>query len=419
MKRLLGIALCGAAPLFFILAFARHETALAMPMFARKYGVSCATCHTTPPRLNQTGYRFRAAGFRMPEEIGKADETPFEILNYVSARVQVRAEAGRSRSGTATDTRHLFLLQVLELYPLTGAWGRHFSSDIKLTFAPTSSLVTPIENAYVKFNDGNEKRFLSARVGIFHPYDGYGAADSPATISRPFFQTAPANLNQTTFFTTWGFDQLGGEVGFDYGRTSVRAALLNGVVLSRDGTRLRASAAQGGPLTKPSAGPGHDSPDFQLFVNQALAREGGGLALHYYHGNLALPVADTGDFFRNEFDRTEVYASYPVAKRLHLFTGYERGRDRTAAGGRFSSTGAFAEASVPVSKLSAAGARYDWFDPAREMADNELRGVTAYVNAWFYSQLRVVAEYQHRETKHGAAPSREDDTFQVRFIYIK
>jgi hypothetical protein len=41
------------------------------------------------------------------------------------------------------------------------------------------------------------------------------------------------------------------------------------------------------------------------------------------------------------------------------------------------------------------------------------------VNAWFYSQLRVVAEYQHRETRRGAAPPREDDTFQVRFIYIK
>jgi hypothetical protein len=194
----------------------------------------------------------------MPDEIGRADETPFDILNYFSARVQVRAEAGRAEAGAQ--------------------------------------------------------------------------ADGPATISRPLFQTTPANLNQTTFFTTWGFDELGGEIGFDYDRTSVRAALLNGVVLSRDGNQLRASAAQGGPLTKPSAGPGHDAPDFQLFVNHSLAREGGGLSLHYYHGNLALPVSGIGLFFRNEFDRTGVYASYPAAKRLHLFAGYERGRDRTAAG---------------------------------------------------------------------------------------
>ena len=42
----------------------------ALPMFARRYGVGCSTCHTSAPRLNETGYQFRAAGFRMPNEIG-------------------------------------------------------------------------------------------------------------------------------------------------------------------------------------------------------------------------------------------------------------------------------------------------------------------------------------------------------------
>jgi hypothetical protein len=124
--------------------------------------VACSTCHTTPPRLNQTGYRSRAAGFRMPEAIGKEDTAPFDILNYISARVQFRAGLGRSRGDPAASTRHLFLLQALELYPLTGAWGKYFSSNINLTFAPVSSLVTPIENAYVKFNAGNEKRSVDA-----------------------------------------------------------------------------------------------------------------------------------------------------------------------------------------------------------------------------------------------------------------
>lgn len=105
MKRLRGIVLSGVAAVLFTLA--RPGAVPAMPMFARKYGVSCSACHTTPPRLNQTGYRFRAAGFRMSEEIGKADETPFDILDYVSARVEVRAEAGRSRVGAQADTRHL------------------------------------------------------------------------------------------------------------------------------------------------------------------------------------------------------------------------------------------------------------------------------------------------------------------------
>ena len=44
-----------------------------IPAFARKLNVSCNHCHTTIPRLNRTGYRFRAAGFRLPEDIGTAE----------------------------------------------------------------------------------------------------------------------------------------------------------------------------------------------------------------------------------------------------------------------------------------------------------------------------------------------------------
>ena len=391
----------------------------ALPMFARKYGISCSSCHTTAPRLNETGYRFRAAGFRMPYEIGRDSEEPFDIYNYLSARIQVRTDVTRSRSGSLTSTKHQTLVQALEIYPFTGAWGKYFSSNIKLTFSPVASPAVAVENLYAKVNTGNERRFFGGRVGIFHPYDGYGAADNPATISRPFFQTNPANLNQSTFFQTWGFDQAGGEIGFDYRRTSIRAALLNGIVVSKEGDKFTAIAAQGVGLTKPSAGPTHRAPDFQLFVNHALHSEDGALSFHYYHGNLALPVTGTPSFFRNSFDRAAVYASYPVMKRLHLFTGYQRGRDHTASGATFSSVGAFGEASVPIQGMTAAGVRYDWFDPARQKAKNDLAGVTVYVNAWFFDQLRIVAEYQHKRTKRESEPVQEDDAFQIRIIYIK
>src|SRR5215510_591284 len=135
-----------------------------MPMFARKYGVPCTTCHTTAPRLNETGYRFRAAGFRMPEEIGRRSEEPFDIFDYLSARVQFRTSAVRSKVGPLTKTDHLTLLQAFEIYPFTGAWGKHFSSNIKVTFAPVSSPAVAIENLYGKFNAGGPRRFLSARV---------------------------------------------------------------------------------------------------------------------------------------------------------------------------------------------------------------------------------------------------------------
>ncbi len=419
MGRLLRVAAIAGAAILFPVAPIHPTSTQALPMFARKYGLPCSSCHTSPPRLNEAGYAFREAGFRMPEEIGSVTEEPFDIFDYISARIQLRADEGRSKVGSQTSSKHEFLVQALEFYPFTGSWGKYFSSNIKVTFAPVGSPAVAIENAYAKVNNGNENRSVAGRVGIFHPYDGYGASDNPATISRPFFQTNPANFEQSTFFRTWGFDQAGAEIGLDYHRTSIRFALLNGLVLSKEDGKFVATAAQGGPLTKPSAGPNHHGPDFQVFVNHVLHPGGGGVSFHYYHGNLALPMSGNEKFFRNYFDRAAVYGSYPVAKRLHLFAGYQRGRDRRATGATFSSAGAFAEVSVPIHKLTEAGVRYDWFDPALTKQDNSQRGTTAYVNVWFYSQLRIVAEYQHKATRLQPATTQKDDVFQVRIIYIK
>jgi hypothetical protein len=352
----------------------------------------------------------------MPEEIGREPEESFDIFDYLSARVQFRTGATRSRVGSLTTVNHQTLFQALEIYPFTGAWGKYFSSDIKVTFAPVSSPPVAIENLYGKFNVGSRRRFFSSRVGFFHPYDGYGAADSPATISRPLFQTTPANLNQSTFFQTWGFDEGGAEIGFDSGHTSIRAAVLSGLVINKQGDVFIATA---GALAKPSAGPTYGAPDFQLFVNQVLDPDGGGLSFHYYHGNLALPVTGTPGFFRNDFDRVAIYSSYPVMKRLQLSGAYQYGRDHTSSHATFSSTGTFAEAAVPIKGMTTAGIRYDWFDPARPKANNEISAVTTYLNAWFFSQLRIVTEYQHKRTKRESAPLQTDDAFQIRVIYIK
>src|SRR5438270_7784177 len=40
--------------------------ASAIPVFARKYGTSCQTCHTVYPKLTPFGEAFRRNGFRFP-----------------------------------------------------------------------------------------------------------------------------------------------------------------------------------------------------------------------------------------------------------------------------------------------------------------------------------------------------------------
>lgn len=49
-----------------ILFLSREPSAHAIPSFARKYGTSCLTCHTTYPKLNPFGEAFRRNGFRFP-----------------------------------------------------------------------------------------------------------------------------------------------------------------------------------------------------------------------------------------------------------------------------------------------------------------------------------------------------------------
>jgi hypothetical protein len=390
----------------------------AMPMFARKLGVECSLCHTTIPRLTEMGYRFRAAGFRLPEDIGKPETDKFNVADYFSGRIQARYDASRTKTGPVSSHRSQLRFEELTLYPMTGSFGKYFSSLVELSFAPEEP--AEVENAYVRLDKGTEARFFEGRFGIFHPFEGYGASDRPIALSRPYFQTNPANLNQTTFFKPWGFDQAGVEAGVSAGRTSFRATVFNGLVVREEDGSLLAFAAQGGPISKPGGLASSNTVDFQLFANQILHPDGGGVSAYYYHGRLDLPIGGSlDDTFQNSFDRFALYGAYPVVPKLHLLAAFQTGRDDVLTGGRFTSRGAFAEATVPLHEYATAGVRYDWFDPATSKASNELRGVFGFLSLPFQNGLQFIAEYQHKNTKRGASPDRNDNIFQVRFIFIQ
>ena len=92
MRGLLAIAL--------VLALA--EPAQAIPAFARRYGVPCATCHSAITRRNEFGDAFRKAGYRWPglvdEEAGTAPivqaVTPLAIGQERSIRLIDEVVAG-------------------------------------------------------------------------------------------------------------------------------------------------------------------------------------------------------------------------------------------------------------------------------------------------------------------------------------
>ena len=388
---------------------APHD-ASAMPNFARKLGVPCQTCHTQIPALNETGYKFRAAGFRLPEMIGKPQEKNFELGDYFAGRLQARYDTQVTNQpngapgpnllpsgapGPRTTTNALSF-QEFTLYPLTGSWGKYFGSLAELSTSPED--VFEIENAYARVVFGNADRFFTARAGIFHPWEGFGASDRPYSNARTLFQTNGLSAGGKAIpyvFQPWGLDEAGLEIGGDIKKLSLRVALLNGTILrwEDESQAFLPFPAQTGPwkganqavaaLGKPANSAAHSTPDFSANATYILHSNGGGISLLYYRGNVSTPsvcindpdpitglstgftkigaTPPTGttidgknqtcagslvDFseratqFRNNFDRFAAYASYPIGKRFLPMAGFNYGRDDTPLTYDLSGTGA-------------------------------------------------------------------------------
>ena len=312
--------------------------------------------------------------------------------------------------------RNRFNLFAAEAYAFYGPWGKHLSSNLKATVWPDKSEETEGHLRFegnIKATFGGADRFYELRAGVPHPMEGFGASDVAIGDTRPYFQEHPAKSEQSTFFTPWNFHQLGATFGYYQGRTSVRAYLLGGVRLHEDHGRLEPFGRKE-PFTRAILEARHPSPDFQLFINRILHHEGGAVSFYYYRGNVTLPIIETNKTFQNYFDRIAFYGSYPVARRLTLFGGVMRGSDDLATGGRFSSLGAYAEATTPViNDLTHAGVRFDWCDPARNKSRNEVKGVTVFVNAWARDMFRFVGEYRRFDLKQESAATRRDHAFHL------
>ena len=328
-----------------------------MPLFARKLGVHARPAIRRRQDSTKRAISFAPRAIGCPRRSGRAEKKkPFNFFDYNGVRLQARYDATRARTGEDAPHNNNFNLFAAELYAFTGAWGKYLSSNIKATIYPEKSYDTEDHlrvEGNIKATVGNEKRFFEVRAGVPHPMEGFGASDVGITNTRPYMQENAANFNQTTFFTPWNFHQSGVTFGYYEGRTAVRALLLSGIRL-HDSDHALEPFGRREPFTNSLPLSKHSGVDFQLLVNRILNFNGGAVTLYYYHGNMNIPIINPdGTFqpdraFRNDFDRVAFYASYPVAKRLTLLGGVQRGRDDIATGGRFTSLGAYTEAAVPV-----------------------------------------------------------------------
>ncbi len=404
------------------------SSALAMPQFSRRENMSCSGCHTQIPRLNRFGYEYRQAGFRVPENLGK-EEKPFSLEELFGARVQVSGDYSHRDDNGASSNNGQLQFREFTMYPLTGAWGRYFSSLTELSVAPEDFF--EVENAYVKANLGTPDHMGWVRLGIAHPFEGYGGSDRPLGLARSLIQTTAANHNQSTLFTPWGLDQVGLSAGYLFRGFSAAFTVWNGnFVRSEEGGAVKVFPAQGGELLKTATVPSNNHKDFQLFVNQMVG-ERFGISAYYYRGWLDLPKDPKAELtpanlWQNGFDRFALYGYLQPHKHLALQAGGQLGIDHffdanaaEPTGGTFYSGGLFGELLVPMREGLAGAVRYDFFDPSSRKDNNELHAVTAALNWAAQNGLQLIGQYRFVDTSLGAGKSdRQDHSLQLRLIFI-
>jgi hypothetical protein len=403
----------------------------AMPNFARKYSMECAACHTTIPRLNEMGFQFRKAGFRMPSEIGESVKASME--DAFAARVQVRydtkshLEPGAGGADDVRTTSHQITLHEVTLYPLAMGFGKYYGSLTELSILHEEPI--EIENAYFRFSTGKETGWFSGRAGIMHPFEGFGASDRPYSLARPFIQTKQASQNGGTFFTPWGFDEAGLEATYVHRRTSASVSLFNGLFVEEEDGVLKAFPAGGGNLQKTAGFSEKNAKDWQLLLNQILKEDGSGASFYFYTGSMNVPIDRAVAFtpansFANRFYREAFYAAWRFLPKLEVQGAFQIGQDHfydaTAgnADDTFTSQGAFGEVDVALNEHVTLGGRYDFFDPSTDVDNNGQMGATLFASLPMNDGLQGIAEYQHLQQQQSGNDDKKDDNVQLRLIWI-
>lgn len=354
------------------LTFAATRAADAMPQFARKYKLACTGCHDALayPRLNDVGYKFRRAGFRMPENIGKEELTEFTTSDYFSARVQADSTTDVDRVSGSTDSSNTFTGE-LSFFALTGSFQKYFASETELAIAPGEA--PEIENAYARVVYGDEHLWFTARAGVFHAFEGLGASDRALGPSRPLIFDLTPNQNQDTLMRMVELNRIGVDVGVQWENTSLSIEVVN---------RARPEVSDGAITPMAISADNGGGKDLIVVANHILGTRSG-ISAYWAHGQVALPTDPTGmasgtseDTWNNQYDKIAAFASGGW-NRLLFLGGAQLGFDHAIDMGtgektQFRSIGGFVEANVGITPYAVGYLRADFFDPSTSVADNHV-----------------------------------------------
>lgn len=376
--------------LLLYFSFTTHNTLLSMPMFARKYKAECMMCHAAVPRLNATGFEFKAAGYRMPWEIGQEqDESVFQFGNFNAFVSVVNAQYQSSLNNPNPDNLQMNA-QELDVHPMTGSWKKNWGSGFEGDVLPNGTV--NLNQGFITYTLGDNSLFATLEAGLIPNYLGFGVLDRPIAVTTPLLLSMSAqNPTQDTLFT-WA---------------NPRAAGISGSLIWEEDTYVNFSFRN--HLEDTSNGldalgsSNNTMGDFLISITEFIDRtkgSGSALSLFYYRGQSTIPISRvSSNTYQNNFNHLGFAVNYYIDENWNPLAGFGWGEDQASGGGHIYSNGYFAALEYFLSPTFALGTRFDMFHSDLNISGTWTEGGTLYV--YYHPIDEIILSFEYQYLKNG------------------
>jgi len=183
MTRLMGRRLCLAGGLALVVLGGVTRPAAAIPAFARREGVECASCHSVPPALNSAGRLYLRNGYRFSAEGARLRDW----VKQLPASVQVNSAAGFTKSQISA---HLTTAH----YYAAGAVNRNVAGWIDGTISGIGLAESGERNRFFAVLGSPARDGWRLRVGDFDPpFDNKPSSSLGVSAPAIYFLGSAAN----------------------------------------------------------------------------------------------------------------------------------------------------------------------------------------------------------------------------------
>jgi len=351
----------------------------AIPVFPRKYGFNCIMCHSSYPRLNDYGIRYRQNGYQLPGREND-EKTVLESPAPFAMRITGGLTVDQFRNTAGSQDIDQFQLNGLDILS-GGLMGR--SIGYFMVYPPQIAQSRGVAGQTGTLEMGNvifsnlAGTWLNVRGGRFEPaYDAF-------------------SVKRRLSFSPYEIYDFPGASGL------VMADTQTGVELTgygRCGWKYAAGWINGS--SNPNTNPGDSPVDFyvrgvKVFGHGEGQTAGQRIGLTGYVGQ-ARPAAGA----RQGFSRFGVDASFNYSV-CNLAIQYLQGVDNQAlagAGGDFDFSGGFAELNYLPTTSTVGFARYDWVNSPANAA-LQLSDITRWTiggRYYFVDNVALHLEYSRR-----------------------